>query len=120
MTGAESAYATASARAERLRRRLPEALKTVTQIAVDNPGQCLLMLAAAVTITAAARNLVRPRTLAEALALAVVLDVGCSWAAAEAIDRGILTFRLRDADGQLAPWRPGIGGMDAGSADPAG
>jgi hypothetical protein len=56
-----------------------------------------------VAIGSAARNIVRPKTAAEALALAVVLQVGLPVLATEAVKRGWLKFRVRDEDGCLVP-----------------
>lgn len=121
MSGARD-DARADARAD-VRRAVPEVVRQVAQVVMDNPGQCALLIAAALTAAAAARNLVRPRTLAEAIALFVVLDAGCSYGAAKLIEHQVITFRIRGPGGELVPWRPRStalpGDGDAGRADPA-
>lgn len=90
-------------RLEQLREDLPEAAANITQLVVDNPAQFALMTAGTIVIARAAFNIVRPRTLLEALALAVVLQIGLPQAALAAIDHGWLKFKVRDAHGCLVP-----------------
>jgi hypothetical protein len=90
-------------RAESLRQELPGAVAAITRVVADNPGQFALIAAGTMVATRAAFNLVKPRTALEALALAVVLQVGLPVLATRAIERGWLKFRTRDADGCLVP-----------------
>jgi hypothetical protein len=82
---------------------LPEAVQRVTQVLVDNPGQFALIAAGTLVAARAAMNIVRPRTPLQALALFVVLEVGLPKAVMLAAEKGWLTFRVRDEDGQLVP-----------------
>jgi hypothetical protein len=93
----------AAGRIEQLREQLPGTVAKVTQVVVDNPGQFALITAGTVVLYRAALNLVRPRTPLEAAALLVVLQIGLPKLAMAAVDRGWLTFRIRDADGRLIP-----------------
>lgn len=102
-------------RLEKYRREIPQGVKDVTQVVVDNPGQFALLLAGSVVIGRAAANIVRPRTALEALALMVVLQVGIPVLAAKAIGQGWIRLRVRDADGCLVP----LAVRDDPGADPA-
>jgi hypothetical protein len=99
---------TPAGRVEMARREIPYAVQRLTQFAVDNPAQVALIAAAAIVVTAAARNIVRPKTLIEAVALMAVLDAGGALAAKQVFERGWLNFRVRDADGALVTVRPGM------------
>lgn len=90
-------------RIERYRRAIPEAVAGLTEIVVDNPGQCTLLLAGSVVLSRAAFRIVQPRTALQGLALAVVLQVGIPALATQAMERGWLRLRVRDADGCLVP-----------------
>ena len=102
--------------AERIRQRLPEAVKTVTQLVVDNPGQVAVTVAGSMVLTRVLANAMRPRTAIEALALLIVCEVGGIWLAAKAMDAGILRFRVRDAGGRLVPFDPFAPGRAGGDA----
>jgi hypothetical protein len=90
-------------RGERIRRTVPELAARMTQLVVDNPWQVALLLAGAITVTTAARNIVRPRTALEALALAAVLEAGCVYGTGYVITAGVIPFRVRDEHGELVP-----------------
>lgn len=105
-------------RLENYRRQIPEAAAEVTQVIVDNPGQFALMVAGMVVLSKAAKNIVRPRNAVEALALAVVLQVGLPMLAGEAVRRGWLKLRVRDEHGYLIPLETRETAHDPG-ADPA-
>lgn len=83
------------------RRELPGAVARVTEFIVDNPAQVALIAAGTVVLAAAARNIIRPKTITEALALQVLLTAAAPAAAHQVITRGWLTFRVRDASGTL-------------------
>ena len=88
---------------EEVRRNLPVAASRMTQLVVDNPGQFALLVAGTIVTARAAQNLVRPRTAVQALALAVILQVGMPALAMQAVRRGWVTIRIRDEDGNLVP-----------------
>lgn len=90
-------------RGDRIRRTLPELAARMTELVVDNPWQIALLLAGAITVTAAARNVVRPRTALEALALAAVLEAGCAYGTSYVITAGVIPFKVRDEHGELVP-----------------
>jgi hypothetical protein len=90
-----------SGRAEVARREIPGAVAKLTQFVVDNPAQVLLLAAGTVVVMAAARNVVKPKGLVEALALQMVLSAAAPLAAKVIVERGWLTFSVRDADGRL-------------------
>jgi hypothetical protein len=90
-------------RADHVRENLPEAVKTLTQIVVDNPGQFVLLGSGALVFGRALANLVKPRTPLEALALFVFAEAAGAYLAKQAVDRGILRFKVRDANGCLVP-----------------
>jgi hypothetical protein len=90
-------------RLEAARRRLPEIAGEMVQVVVDNPGQFLVMGAGALVLTRMAANLMRPRTLLEAIALMITCQAAGTFLAVKAMENGLLQFRLRDADGKLLP-----------------
>lgn len=96
-----------TSRIERFRESAPHVAAGVAQVIVDNPGQFALVAAGTVVITRAAFRLVHPRTPLEALALFVVLQVGLPHLAMLGIEKGWLTFKVRDAEGCLVPLLPG-------------
>jgi len=96
----------AGTRLETARRQLPGAVLRITEFVVDNPGQCALLAAGTVVVTAMARNLVKPRTVLEMLALHAVLTASAPLVAEQVVKRGWLTFRVRDADGNLITVHP--------------
>lgn len=100
---------TPAGRLEAARRELPFAVQRFTQFVVDNPGQMALLAAGTVAVMCAARNIARPRTVIEVLALQLVLTAGAPLAVRQAVDRGWLTFRVRDDDGNLVAARPQAG-----------
>jgi hypothetical protein len=104
-------------RIEQLRQGLPEAVGRMAQVVADNPGQFALILAGTVVASQVAFNLMKPRSVGQALALMIVLNVGLPKLAAAAIERGWITFRVRDADGNLVPLV--IGKADAPAAPQA-
>lgn len=92
------------------RRELPGAVARITEFMVDNPGQVALIAAGTVVLAAAARNIARPKTVAELLALQAVLTAAAPAIVHQVVKRGWLAFRIRDADGQLITYRlPGRG-----------
>jgi hypothetical protein len=95
-----------SGRVDAARRELPFAVQKLTQFVVDNPAQVVLLGAGTIVACMAARTITRPRTVLEALALQAVLTAAAPLAAKQVIDRGWLTFRIRDADGALVTARP--------------
>lgn len=88
---------------EQLRQRVPDVVGAMTQIVVDNPGQIALITAGSMVAAKMALNLMKPRTPAEAIALFVVLQVALPRLAWAAVEKGWLTFRIRDEDGNLIP-----------------
>ncbi|HUY44223.1 MAG TPA: hypothetical protein VMV92_00640 [Streptosporangiaceae bacterium] len=88
---------------EKYRQSIPLAVKGMAQVMVDNPGQFALLAAGTIVATRAAANLVRPRTAVQALALGIVLQMGLPVLAMEAVKRGWVRIRVRDADGCLVP-----------------
>lgn len=90
-------------RIENYRREIPKTVTAMTQVVVDNPGQFALMTAGAFVIGSAARNIVKPKSAVEALALAVVLQVGLPALAVRAAERGWIKLRVRDQHGCLIP-----------------
>jgi hypothetical protein len=88
-----------------LRNAAPEAVSRAARIIVDNPGQMAVMAAACIVAAQVAGNVMRPRTAVQAVALAIVLQVGMGKLAAAAVERGWLEFKIRDDDGHLVPFR---------------
>jgi len=81
----------------------PATAAEVTQVIIDNPFPMLAIGAGTVVAVRLAGNLVRPRTALEALALMAILQLTLPKLAHMAIDRGWLTFRVRDLEGRLVP-----------------
>jgi hypothetical protein len=86
---------------EQVRRRVPETVKTVVQVAVDNPGQVAVIFAGSVVMTRVVANLMRPRGPLEFLALVITCQAAGTYLAARAVDAGLLRFRVRGPDGEL-------------------
>jgi hypothetical protein len=91
---------------EEFRGKLPEVVGTITQIIADNPVQFGICIAGGIVAAAAARNIVRPKTMVELLALEVVMQAAIPYAASYLVDSGIVPFRVRDQDGKLVPFEP--------------
>lgn len=90
---------------EQMRKRVPEAIRELAQVTVDNPGQIAVVFAGTVVMTRVVANLMRPRGPLEFLALAVTCQAAGTYLAAKAVDAGLLRFRLRGPDGELPPAR---------------
>lgn len=88
---------------EQARRRVPEVVRDVVQVAVDNPGQVAVVFAGSVVMTRVLANLMRPRGPLEFLALVITAQAAGTYLAARAVDAGLLRFRLRGPDGELLP-----------------
>jgi hypothetical protein len=85
------------------RRELPGAVAKITEFVADNPGQVALIVAGTIVLATAARNVARPKTVVEVLALQAVLTAAAPLAVHAAIERGWLKFRVRDHHGCLVP-----------------
>lgn len=83
--------------------RAPEVAGRVAQVIVDNPAPLALTAAGAMVATRILANAMKPRGLLEFAALWLTCNALCSWGTTELIERGILKFRVRDADGKLIP-----------------
>ena len=94
---------------EQARRRVPEAVKDVVQVAVDNPGQIAVVVAGSVVMTRVMANLMKPRGPLEFLALMLTCQVAGTYLAAKTVDAGLLRLRLRGDDGEFLPPLPGRG-----------
>lgn len=70
---------------------------------VDNPAPMILVVAGSIVTTKILANLMKPRGLAEVLALMLVADVLCAGGAAWLTEKGYLQWKVRDADGCLVP-----------------
>lgn len=88
---------------EQVRRRVPETVRNVVQVVVDNPGQVAVVFAGTVVMTRVVANLMRPRGPLEFLALAITCQAAGTYLAAKAVDAGLLRFRVRGPDGELLP-----------------
>ena len=99
------------------RRQAPAAAAAAAQLVVDNPAQFAVLTAAAIVLTKTAFRIVRPRSLLEAAALLLVLEVAAPRLVTAAIDRGWVTIRIRDAHGCLVPLERGLG-YEIGDDDP--
>ncbi len=87
-----------------LREAAPTAIGRLAELVVDNPIQVGLIMAGGITLTAAARNLVRPRSLAEAVALAVVVEAVAVFGTAALVERGLIPIKVRDhASSEASP-----------------
>jgi hypothetical protein len=85
----------ARGRLDRLREEIPAAAGQLAAFVVDNPGQVAVLCAATIVIAAAARNIVRPRSLVEVLALQAIVTASAPLIVGQAVNRGWLTFRVR-------------------------
>jgi hypothetical protein len=108
----------------RLRSELPEGMKALTEFVVDNPVQVSVTVAGMVVVSRIGFNLVKPRTAVQGVALLLVLNVLSPWLVKQAIERGVISFRLRDGEGGFVSARELIGSLredDAGAPrrDPA-
>ena len=90
-------------RLENYRREIPEVVGKLAQVVVDNPGPMVLVTAGSMVAAKMALNLVKPRTMGEAIALCIVLQVALPKLAWAAVEKGWITFRVRDEDGNLIP-----------------
>ena len=86
---------------EQFRQKIPGTIGQMAQIVVDNPGQFALITAGTMVAAQMAVNLMKPRTPGQALALFIVLQVTLPKLAWAAVEKGWITFRVRDCDGQL-------------------
>lgn len=93
----------ARGRLEQFRRDVPGAVGQLAAFVVDNPGQVALLCAGTFVVAAAARNIVRPKTVVELLALQAVMTAAAPYVAGEIVKRGWLKFRVRDPAGQPCP-----------------
>lgn len=91
---------------ESLRRAVPQTVKEVTQVVVDNPGQVAVVFAGTVVMTRVLANLMRPRGPLELLALMITCQVAGTYLATRAVDAGLLRFRLRGPDGEFLTRKP--------------
>jgi hypothetical protein len=85
----------------------PEGAAVITQTIIDNPGPIAVVGAGAIVATRIAVRAMRPRTGLEAIALIVLLQLTLPKLAGLAVERGWLTFRVRDCEGRLVPLVPG-------------
>ena len=100
-----------------IRDRLPEAARVLAEVVVDNPLPCAVLFSSTIVVPRLAVRLVRPRGVLEAVALAVLVQAGFTYAAARLTGPGgPLELRVRDQDGIPRP----VGQIDADRADPAG
>jgi hypothetical protein len=95
--------AQAPGRLEEFRRQVPGAVAQVAGFVADNPAQVALIVAGTIVLTTAARNIARPKTIVEVLALQTMLTAAAPLAVHTAIERGWLKFRVRDHHGCLVP-----------------
>jgi hypothetical protein len=108
-----------ASRIEQLRLAIPEGVKQITQVAIDNPAQFALISAGTMVAARAAFNVVRPRNALEAVALLLVLQVGMTQLGGLAADRGWIKFRIRNEAGELVPLVPAKVEHDAAAAPEA-
>jgi len=92
---------------EQFRDRLPAVVGKAAQVIADNPVQFGLMLCGGIVAGAAARNIVKPKTIAEAIALEVLLQAAVPYAVSWLLDSGVLKMRIRDENNELVPFEPG-------------
>ena len=107
-----------------LREDLPDGMKYVTQFALDNPVQVAVTVSGMVVVSRIGVNLVKPRTATQAVALLVVLNVLTPWLLSKAVERGVISFRLRDGEGGFVSARELISSLRedtsaAAARDPA-
>jgi hypothetical protein len=88
---------------ERVRHRVPEVVREVTQVVVDNPGQVAVVFAGSLVMTRVMANLMRPRSPLEFLALVITCQAAGTYLAARAVETGLLRFRVRGPDGEFLP-----------------
>lgn len=86
-------------RAAVLRRELPGAVSKAAEIVVDNPMSTALALSGAIVGARVLDRLIKPQTPLMALAGGLVTYAVLGYCMREAIDRGIVDFRLRDGNG---------------------
>ena len=108
----------------RLREDLPDGMKYVTQFVLDNPVGVGVTVAGTLVISRIGFNLVKPRTAVQGVALLVVLQFVAPWLLRQAVERGVISFRLRDGEGGFVSARELISSLreDASAAaarDPA-
>ncbi len=105
-------------RLERLREELPAAVSSAAMFAADNPGDVAVAVAGMLVLDAAMINLVRPRTLTMRLATIIAGVAMTKYLLKAAIDRDLISFRLREPDGSFTSLRdvlreaPGAAGAD--------
>lgn len=92
-------------RGRQLLAALPGAAKLLTEFAVDNPGQCAVMMAGTVVATRLIVRAVRPSTPLEALATIVVANVAIPYVLTELVRRDVVSFRVRGPDGSYVQLR---------------
>lgn len=85
---------------------LPQIIGEVTQVVADNPKEFGLIVAGSVVGARIMTNLVRPRTLFQAVCTAAITEVLLIAALGEAKKRGLITLRFRGPDGKL--YDPGM------------
>lgn len=93
-------------RLDTVRRELPGGMAAATQLVLDNPGSFAVGLSGGIVLGKILLNLVKPRTITEALAVVIMTGWGTGFATRYAMDHGYLTFKYRDADGQLVSLVP--------------
>jgi hypothetical protein len=92
---------------EKFRERLPGAVGKAAQIVADNPVPIGLLFCGGIVAGAAARNVVKPKTLVEVIALELLLQAAVPYAASWLFDSGVLKLRIRDENNELVPFEPG-------------
>ena len=107
-----------------LREELPDGMKYVTQFVLDNPVGVGVTVAGTLVVSRIGFNLVKPRSAVQGVALLVVLNMLTPWLLKQAIERGVISFRLRDGEGGFVSTRELISSLreDTGAAaarDPA-
>jgi hypothetical protein len=91
---------------EQVRRRIPETVKDMAQVVVDNPGQVAVVAAGGMVLTRVMANLMRPRGPLEFLAMTLTCQVVGTFLAIKAVDAGLLRFRVRGPDGEFLTRTP--------------
>lgn len=81
----------------------------VARVIADNPAQMSLVTAGTIVVTKILANAMRPRGLAETLALMVAANALCAGGAAWLTGRGVLHWQVRDENGCLVPLLPDPG-----------
>jgi hypothetical protein len=90
-------------RLEQVRTDLPAVAGTVVGLVADNPAQFAMILSGSYVVTRGLARMVRPSSLGGILLTATASYGVCLWMLGEARRRGVLTFKTRDASGQLVP-----------------